>query len=129
MIDLTWYQTLIQPPLTPPALLFAPAWVILYTMIFISFILFATKRTNTSKALGYVLFSAQLLLNIGWSPVFFSYHNITLALAIIILLDILVFFNIREFHDISKKSAYFLIPYFLWLLFATYLNAGIVILN
>ncbi len=129
MIDLTWYQTLNQPPLTPPSWVFPPAWAVLYTLIFISLVLFITKRSTQSKALGYVLFFVQMFLNFGWSPVFFIYHRIELALAIIILLDVLVYFNIREFYEVSKKSAYFLIPYFLWILFATYLNVGILILN
>ena len=129
MIDLTWYSTLNQPPLTPPSWIFAPAWTALYTMIFISLILFAVKKTGESKTFGYVLFFAQMLLNIVWSPVFFTFHKIGLALTVIILLDILVYFNIREFYNVSKKSAYFLIPYLIWLLFATYLNFGIFILN
>lgn len=129
MIDLTWYYTLNQPPLNPPAYIFAPAWAALYTMIFISLVIFAVKRTDESKALGYVLFFSQMILNLAWSPIFFVFHNIVLALAILILLDILVYYNIREFYLISKKSAYFLIPYFLWILYATYLNIGFFALN
>ena len=129
MIDLTWYSTLNQPPLTPPSWIFAPAWTALYTMIFISLILFAVKKTGESKTFGYVLFFAQMLLNIVWSPAFFTFHKIGLALTVIILLDILVYFNVWEFYNVSKKSAYFLIPYLIWLLFATYLNFGIFILN
>ncbi len=129
MIDLNWYSTLNLPPLNPPSWIFAPAWTALYTTIFISLILFIIKRTETPKVLGYVLFFAQILLNLGWTPVFFTFHKIGLALAILILMDILVYFNIKEFYKISKKSAYFLIPYFLWIIFATYLNAGILVLN
>lgn len=129
MLDLNWYNTLNQPPLTPPAWVFPPVWTALYTMIFISLVLFAVKKADESKALGYVLFFAQMLFNIGWTPVFFMFHEIKLALAIVILLDILVYFNIREFYTISKKSAYFLIPYFLWILFATYLNAGFLLMQ
>ncbi len=129
MIDLNWYQTLNLPFLTPPAWIFQPAWVILYTLIFISLIIFASKLTEKSKLWGYVLFFAQLVLNFMWTPMFFGLHKILWALVIIILLDILVFYNIREFFIVSKKSAYFLIPYFLWIIFATYLNAGILILN
>lgn len=123
MIDLNWYQTINHPPLTPPSWVFPPVWAALYTMIFISLILFAVKRTEKSKVFGYILFTVQVFLNVSWSPVFFVYHRIGLALLILILLDIFVFLNIREFYIVSKKSAYFLIPYFLWILFATYLNA------
>ena len=129
MIDYSWYTTLIQPPLKPPAWLFAPVWTILYITMGISLFLFAKKQTNKSKSWGYVLFFTQLLVNLSWSPAFFGMKNIGLALAILILLDILVIFNIIEFFKISKSSARCLIPYFIWILFATYLNIGFLILN
>ena len=129
MIDLNWYYTLDYPPFTPPVWVFPPAWVILYTLIFISLILFITKRTNQSKIAGYVLFFVQMFLNIIWTPVFFTFHNVGLALVVIILLDIVLYLNIREFYEISKKSAYFLIPYLVWVLFAAYLNFGVFLLN
>ena len=129
MIDLNWYYTLSHPPLTPPSWVFTPAWTMLYTTIFISLVIFAVKRTDKSKLWGYVLFFGQLILNFMWSPIFFGLHNLAFALAIIATIDILVFFNIKEFYPVSKKAAYFLIPYFLWLLFATYLNAGMLIIN
>lgn len=129
MIDLNWYYTLHQPPLTPFADIFPPVWAFLYVLIFISLVLFAVKRTDEPKAFGYILFTAQIVINLSWSPVFFVFHNISAALILIILLDLLVLFNIKEFYKISQKSAYFLIPYFLWILYATYLTAGFLLLN
>ena len=101
-IDYSWYTTLIQPPLKPPAWLFAPVWTILYISMGVALFLYAKKRSDKSKAWGYVLFFTQLLVNLSWSPAFFGMKNIGLALALIILLDILVLFNIAEF---SKKAA------------------------
>ena len=128
-MNYTWYQTLIQPPLTPPGWIFAPVWTILYLMIFASFILYIRKCTKVNKTWGSVLFFTQLLINFTWSPVFFGLKNIGFALALIILLDILVLFNIIEFYRISKTSGKLLIPYLIWILFATYLNIGLFILN
>ena len=128
-IDYSWYSALIQPPLKPPAWLFAPVWTILYISMGIALFLYARKYTIKSKAWGYVLFFTQLLVNLSWSPAFFGMKNIGLALALIILLDILVVLNIIEFFKISKTAGRILIPYFIWLLFATYLNIGIFILN
>ena len=125
----SWYQTLIQPPLAPPAWLFAPVWTILYISMAVSLFFYARKAVLHSKTWGYVLFFTQLLVNFAWPPAFFLMKNITLALAIVILLDILVLFNIIEFFKISKTSARILIPYFIWILFATYLNFGILFLN
>ena len=128
-IDYSWYSALIQPPLKPPACLFAPVWTILYITMGISLFLYAKKTTSKSKAWGYVLFFTQLIVNLSWSPAFFGMKNIGFALALIILLDILVLFNIIEFYKVSKSAARCLIPYFIWILFATYLNIGIFILN
>ena len=128
-IDYSWYNALNQPALKPPAWLFAPVWTILYISMGVALFLYARKYTIKSKAWGYVLFFTQLLVNLSWSPAFFGIKNIGLALALIILLDILVLFNIIEFFKISKSAARCLIPYFLWILFATYLNLSYFILN
>ena len=129
MFDLTWYNTLNQPPLTPPAAVFAPAWTILYLTIFVSFILYSVKKSSENKIWGYIIFFTQLALNLCWSPLFFIYHNIGMALAVLVIMDILVLITIFEFLKVSKTAGWLLIPYLLWIIFATYLNAGIFILN
>lgn len=129
MLNYDWYKTLIQPPLAPPGWLFAPVWTVLYILMLVSLFFYAIERTNKDKSWGCVLFFLQLILNFIWSPVFFGMKNIALALVIVILLDILVFWNIVEFFKVSKKSGIILIPYLVWILFATYLNIGLLILN
>lgn len=129
MLNYNWYQNLNQPPLTPPAWIFPPVWTILYLSMGIALFLYARKKTDQNKSWGYVLFFTQLLTNFAWSPTFFGLKNVGLALALVILMDILVLFNIIEFSKVSKSSARILIPYFIWILFATYLNLGILILN
>ena len=129
MLDLNWYNTLTKPFLTPPPWVFAPAWAILYASIFVALILFTIKKSRKSKIKGYVYFILQMFFNILWTPAFFILNNSILALCIIIALDILAILNLKEFYRISKSAGLILIPYILWLLFATYLNSGIVILN
>ena len=91
--------------------------------------LYARKDINKNKSWGYVLFVTQLFINFAWIPVFFGFKNIGLALAIVVLMDVLVLFTIIEFSKISKTAGRILIPYFIWILFATYLNFGYFILN
>ena len=129
MYNFTWYQSLIKPPLAPPSWLFSPVWIVLYITMGISLYLYARKPCGKSKAWGYVLFFTQILVNLSWTPAFFGLKNIAFALALVILLDILVLLNIIEFFKVSKSSARCLIPYFIWILFATYLNIGYLILN
>ena len=129
MIDYSWYNSLIQPPLKPPAWLFSPVWIILYALMGLSLFIYIKEYSIKSKAWGYIVFFVQLLVNLSWSPVFFGLKNIGFALALIILLDILVLINIFEFSKISKMAGKLLIPYFIWILFATYRNVGYFILN
>lgn len=128
-MDLTWYDTLNKPAFTPPSWVFAPAWTILYLMIFLSFMIFIMTKTMQDKTLGVSLFLVQLILNFLWSPVFFYWKNITLSFVIIILLLGFLLMTIINFYKISKWSAILLIPYFLWICYATYLNYGFMMMN
>lgn len=129
MFDLSWYYNLNSPPFSPPAWFFAPAWTFLYTTMFIALVIYATRPSVLNKSWGYTLFFAQIALNLCWPAVFFLIHNIGMAFAIIIILDIFVILNIVEFYKVAHSSAIILLPYLFWLIFATYLNAGYLILN
>ncbi len=128
-MNLTWYETLNKPAFTPPASVFAPAWAILYIFIFISFVIFLVTKTNEDKTQGIALFLAQLIFNMLWSPVFFYWKNMSLSLVIIVLLLSFLLATIISFFKISKIAALLLIPYFLWVCFAAYLNYGFMIMN
>ena len=128
-MNYTWYRTLNQPPLSPPGWIFPLAWTVLYITIFTALIFYAKSFKIKDKTWGYVLFVSQMLVNFAWSPVFFGLKNIGLALALVILLDILVLWNIIVFYKNSKPAGLILIPYLLWILFATYLNFGYFVLN
>ena len=128
MFNSLWYKSLIKPTLAPPDWIFAPAWGILYLMILTSFFVFLISK-HENKKFGYLYFFIQLFLNIIWTPIFFSLQNIGLAFLVILLLDIFVFFTIYEFLKISKLAGLLLVPYLLWILYATYLNGGYLFLN
>lgn len=125
----TWYNTLNKPAFTPPSEAFSIVWPILYVLIFISFIIMLRNNSNRSKVLAIILFVIQLILNFSWSPVFFYFHNIELAFYIIIALLIFIIWMIVVFYKISKLSAILLVPYLLWVIFATILNYNFMILN
>lgn len=129
MINQLWYEALLKPLYTPPNWVFQPAWIVLYITILLSFVLFLFSNNKDSKTEGLFYFILQLVFNILWTPSFFYLKNPPLALLIIIILDIFVIYTIKEFYKISKVAGLLLIPYFLWLIFATYLNLGIVYLN
>lgn len=128
MFNSTWYKSLIKPPLAPPDWIFAPAWAFLYLTILVSFALYLVAKGENKKS-GYLFFVIQMLLNVAWSPVFFGLQNIGFAFVIIILLDVFVYLTIRKFYSVSKLAGIILVPYLIWILYATYLNFGYLFLN
>jgi tryptophan-rich sensory protein len=128
MFNLSWYKSLIKPLFSPPDWLFAPVWSFLYFTIFISIFLYI-RTNNQSKSIGYIYFIIQLFLNLVWTPVFFGLKNILAGAILIGLIDIFTALTIYKFYFVSKPAAFVLIPYFIWLLYATYLNLGYLILN
>ena len=128
MFNSLWYKNLIKPPFAPPDWVFAPAWAILYTTIFIALILYIRKPAENKKR-GYVYFAIQLVLNFAWSPVFFGMKNMALGLVVILLMVIFTFLTVKNFFRVSKIAGILLVPYLLWIIFATYLNIGYLVLN
>lgn len=124
-----WYNALNKPFLTPPPNIFPIAWTILYTMIALSAFYFLKNGFSKEKILPFTVFVIQLCLNFAWTPVFFDKHNINGAFLIVILLAVFVLFNIILFYKHSKIAGILLIPYFLWIIFASYLNYGFIRLN
>lgn len=128
MFTSSWYYNLTKPPLAPPDWIFPPVWSILYFSILVALLLYLFKPAQNKKS-GYIYFIAQLFLNLLWAPVFFYLKNMFLALIVIILLDIFVILTIKSFYKVSKISGLILIPYLIWILSATYLNIGYLVLN
>ena len=129
MYNTIWYDNLTKPFLNPPSWIFTPVWIILYITIFIALILYTVVITKKNKLNGYVVFIVHMIFNLIWSPVFFLLKRIDIALFIIIIIDLTAIMILKNFWNISKISCVILIPYLAWLLFATYLNCQILILN
>lgn len=126
----TWYQYLNKPFFSPPNWVFGPVWTLLYLLMGVSAYLIwrkGLKKKNIKPALIY--FSVQLFFNFLWSIIFFGLHSPFVALIDIVLLLVTIFITILKFYNISKPAAYLLIPYILWVSFATLLNLSIILLN
>ncbi|NDK07941.1 tryptophan-rich sensory protein [Candidatus Gracilibacteria bacterium] len=125
----SWYVDLVKPFFNPPNWIFGPVWTILYIMIGISFYLVWKEGFGNNKTRLLVIYFIQLSLNFAWSFSFFYFGNPLLGLINIILLLIFIGLNIKVFYDVKKWAGYLLIPYLLWVMFATVLNFSIFILN
>ena len=124
-----WYAHLIKPSFSPPNWIFGPVWTVLYLMMAISFYLIWEKNNLNKVCRPAKLFLMQLLLNFFWSLLFFGLHQPFLAFVDIFLLWIFILLTILEFKKRSKTAGYLLIPYLIWVSFASILNLSIVLLN
>ena len=124
-----WYAMLECPPGTPPNGVFGPVWTILFAMMgyALAVVLSADPGKERKQALRW--FSIQFLFNLAWTPVFFGLHRIDAALVIIASLLVAVVVVVGKFLRVSRLAGWLLVPYLLWVGYASYLNAGFWWLN
>lgn len=130
----SWYESLIKPPITPPNIVFPIAWTALYILMGISLYLIWSqpqkyRKDPEKKKTALLLFGLQLIANLAWSYLFFGLQSPIAGLMGIFVLLGLVSITIIKFYQLHEKAAYLLMPYLLWLCFATILNLWILILN
>jgi tryptophan-rich sensory protein len=129
-----WYANLNKPWFNPPDWVFPVAWTVLYTMIAVSLwrLLGARPRTGPSREgwrLAVAAFLVQIALNAAWTPVFFTAHAIGLGLVVVAALLVMVLWTIRLTWRCDRAAAWLLVPYAVWVAFATILNAAVLRLN
>lgn len=126
----TWYATLNKPTFNPPNWIFAPVWTTLYILMAISFwLVWKSEVSAAVKNKAMLFFIIQLIFNFFWSIIFFSLHQTGFAFVEIIFMWLFIVLSIVSFYPISKTAAYLLLPYLLWVSFATILNFFIWKLN
>ena len=124
-----WYLTINKPTWTPPSWLFGPVWTILYLMMAVAFYIVWSRgiTKKTKPALNFFLI--QLGLNLLWSLIFFGLANFWSAYLEIIALWTFILLTIKNFWKISPVAGGLLIPYLLWVSFASFLNLAVAFLN
>jgi tryptophan-rich sensory protein len=125
----TWYQTLNKPFFTPPSWLFGPVWTTLYVLMGISLGIVWRLNKSAQRTNGIRIFALQIALNAFWSIAFFGLRSPLFGLIVIIPLWLAILQTIRAFKKLSAPAANLLIPYLLWVSFATFLNLAIFLLN
>lgn len=122
-------QTVTQPPLSPPAIVFPIVWSILYALMGIGAARVSLSPASPPRSRGLNLFVAQLIVNFFWSPIFFNAQAYGFAFLWLLLLWVLVLLMILQFRKTDPLAAWLQIPYLIWLTFAAYLNFGVWYLN
>lgn len=125
-----WYLSLSKPWFNPPSWLFAPAWTTLYILMGISLYLIWKKGLSKRKVkIAISVFVVQLFLNSTWTFAFFGAQNALLGFINIIAMWIAIVITIERFYRVSKRAAWLLIPYIVWVSFALILNYSLWALN
>ncbi|MEM1086717.1 MAG: TspO/MBR family protein [Pseudomonadota bacterium] len=128
--DDAWYAALNKPAFNPPDIVFGIVWPILFTLMAIGAVLVRLKAGSfgtASSALG--LYFTQLAVGIGWSWLFFGFHQLIYAMVALVILWLLILAMMRSFARHSWVAAVLQLPYFAWISFASVLNASLLVLN
>ena len=126
----SWYALLNKPFFTPPNWVFGPAWTILYVLMGASMAMVLGKGLRNKKvrpALG--IFGLQLALNFLWSLAFFALHSPAAGVVVIAALWATLAATIWRFWAVSRNAALLLVPYILWVSFASLLNLAVAVMN
>lgn len=127
--DNGWYQSLIKPDAQPPGWLFGVVWPTLYFLMGLAFAMVLHARGARSRPLAIALFIAQFLINLSWSPIFFGQHKVSTAFYVIIAMLIAAIATTVVFAQVRKAAAWLMVPYLVWISFASILNFQIDRLN
>ena len=122
-------DSIAQPPLSPPALVFPVAWTILYALMGIGAARVALAPDSPQRSRALAVFGLQLGMNFLWSILFFKFQLFGLALVWLIALWCVILWMITAFSRVEQTAARLQIPYLVWVAFAGYLNLGVWVLN
>lgn len=125
----SYSETIRQPPLSPPAIVFPIVWGILFLLMGVSAARIYGAPASPDRARALRIFAVQLAFNFFWSILFFNFQAFGAALVWLAVLWLLIVWMIAEFAKVDKTAAWLQVPYLLWVSFAAYLNAGVWRLN
>lgn len=117
-----WYAQLAKPSFAPPNWLFAPVWILLFTMMAVALFIIWSSEGKNGKRVAVTWFAAQLFLNVAWSAVFFGGHMILGGFFVILALGLAIALTIYRFKTVSALAAWLMVPYLCWVTFASVVN-------
>ncbi|MDJ0641681.1 MAG: TspO/MBR family protein [Erythrobacter sp.] len=120
--DTAWFQSLAKPAIFPPPAAFAIVWTILYIMIGFALALVVSAWGAVGRGLAIIVFAVHFVGNLAWTAVFFGMQNMTAGLAVLCYAVVTLIAVIAVFWRVRRNAALLLLPYFVWVCFATVLN-------
>ncbi len=127
--DGSWYKGINKLSFNPPSWIFAPVWTLLFTLMGIALYFVWVTPSSKIRSVALVLFGVQFVFNVLWSYLFFGINNLFFSLIEIFVLLVFILATGIYFYFVNRFAGYLLIPYFLWVGFASFLNYYIWNLN
>ena len=124
-----YVRDIVQPPLSPPALVFPIVWAVLFALMGVGAARVYLTPASAIRSRGLALFLVQLAFNFFWSVIFFNARQFGFALIWLAVLWGLILWMTLTFRRAERPAALLQIPYLLWVSFAFYLNFGVWRLN
>lgn len=125
----TWYASINKPSWTPPNEVFGPVWTVLYVLMGVAAFLVSRSRRVVGRAIAIWVFLAHLIVNVLWSVTFFGLKELGLATFVIVVLIAMIALLMRLYWSHSRTATWLMVPYLLWVLYATSLTIGVWVLN
>ncbi len=125
----SWYKKLKKPKFNPPSWVFGPAWTLLFSLMGVALYFIFFSPASRFRTVGLVLFGIQFVFNIAWSYLFFGLHKPFISSVEIRLLLILIILTSICFFLVYPLAGLLMVPYILWVSFASLLNYSIWRLN
>lgn len=122
-------ETIVKPPLSPPAMVFPIVWGLLFLLMGIGAAQIYLAEPSPARTRSLRIFLLQLAFNFFWSILFFNFQAFGLALIWLLILWGLILWMIFSFRQVDPPAAWLQVPYLLWVTFAAYLNFGVWRLN
>jgi tryptophan-rich sensory protein len=119
------YNKLKKSSVMPPNYVFSIVWPILYLLIGISYY----YGINIKNYNNFIIPIIGLIINFSYTPIFLKLDNLILSFVIVLLTLLFAILTFIQFYYYNKISSYLLIPYILWVTFASYLSYDIYIIN
>ncbi|WP_277554376.1 TspO/MBR family protein [Halobaculum limi] len=127
--DSAWFEALTKPALYPPPWLFGVVWTTLFTLTGAAVWLLVRADASPERRVAFGAFVLQFAFNVAWTPAFFQFQQIGVALGIIAVLVVLLTGTVVAFARVDRRAAALLVPYLAWVSFATVLNYQFLVLN
>ena len=121
--DMKFYETMNHPPLSPPSWVFPIAWTILYALMGLaSYYIYTSDADPERKRTALLFYAAQLVMNLFWSTLFFTYSRYLISLIWLLAMWVLILVCAVRFYRIRHTAGLMMGVLFLWTTFAAYLN-------